>query len=344
MMHPLPLYAARGLAAALLLTGCHRAPEPVASAPALPTLPVRLATVELQRQVVTEEVMGTVRPRLRASIEAKVSGRIERMAAEAGQRVKKDELVAQLDVREIKARLDQALALRQQAERDLERFANLRQQQAVTQQEYDAVEARHRVAQASVIEAETMLGYARITAPFDGVITRKLAEVGDLAGPGRPLAELEDPTDLRLEADVPEALIARIRLGDRLPIRVAALTNEFEGVVSEIAPAADPNSRTLRVKLDLPATPGLMAGQFGRVAVPVADSQALRVPAPAVVVRGQMELVFVVTNQTAQLRLVKTGRQYGNELELLAGVEAGERVVAEGAPALLDGQPVTVRP
>ena len=138
-----------------------------------------------------------------------------------------------------------------------------------------------------------------------------------LATPGKPLLEMEDSTALRLEADVPEAVVGKLKLNDRLPVRISALEKELEGVVSEIAPAADPNSRTFLVKLDLPATAGLRAGQFGRVAMPVGETSALRVPAAALVQRGQMELVFVITDGKAQLRLVKTGKRVGEGAKLV---------------------------
>ena len=116
-----------------------------------------------------------------------------------------------------------------------------------------------------------MLGYARITAPFAGVIVKKLANLGDLATPGRPLYELEDPRRLRLEADVPEALVGGIVLGDEMPLRIPSIDLDLSGVVREIAPSADPNSRTFLVKLDLPDHDGLRTGLFGRVSVPVQE-------------------------------------------------------------------------
>ncbi len=226
---------------------------------------------------------------------------------------------------------------------DLKRFTTLLQQDTVTQAEFDAVKARQLVAQAVKVEAETMLGYTRITAPFAGVITRKLAEVGDLALPGRPLVVLEDPDALRLEADVPEALIGHVVLGAELQVTVASVARPITGRVSEVAPAADPQSRTFRVKVDLPPTPGLRLGQFGRVAVPVEGNAALRVPVSAVRVRGQMEIVFVIDDGKANMRLVKTGKRLGDEVELVSGVESGELIVANPSIDLLDGQPVEVR-
>jgi RND family efflux transporter MFP subunit len=327
----------------LVFAGCGRNPAEHSGAAALPPAQVRASKVENKPYLATEEVVGTVRAKLRAALEAKVSGRIEAMPVVFGQAVKAGDLIARLDVREIKAKLDQAKAMREQAEGELKRFENLLQGKAVTQQEFDGVQARARVAAASVIEAETMLGYATVTAPFDGMIARKLVDVGDLASPGRPLVELEDPANLRFEAEIPEAIISGVRVGAKMPVRVEAVTNAFEGVVSEIAPTADPNSRTFRVKLDLPAAPGLRSGQFGRVAVPVGETTSPRVQATAVVLRGQMEIVFVVVDQKAHLRLVKTGKRVGDEVELLSGVNPGELVVVEGATTLVDGQPLTLK-
>jgi RND family efflux transporter MFP subunit len=331
------------LLAAGLGAGCGQKVKPPVSEN-LPPAVVRVQTVENKSRAATEDVVGTVRARLHSVIEAKISGRIEKMLVVPGQDVKAGELLVQLDARETQAQYDRALALRQQAESDLKRATDLYRQKILAQSEFDNAQSKFRVADAAANEAEIMLGYTRITAPFPGVITRKYADVGDLAAPGKALLEMEDARDLRLEADVPEAVIGHLSLGDKLAVRVSGVTNELEGVVGEIAPSADPNSRTFLVKLDLPSTPGLRAGQFGRAAMPVGETSALRVPASAVVQRGQMELVFVVVNNHAQLRIVKTGKRIGNEVELVSGVDAGEKVVADDAASLMDGQPVTVKP
>ncbi len=330
-------------AALILLAGCHRHSEPVA-APLLPAASVRVHTITNAVRIATEEVLGTVRPRLSAVIAAQISGALATCEVVPGQAVKAGQLLATLDAREIQARLDQAQAVREQTRRDIARFDRLLAQEAVTQQEYDAVKARERVAEAAVREAQTMQGYTRILAPFDGVITRKLSDVGDLATPGRPLFEMENPAALRLEADVPEALVAKIQLADRLQVRIPAAPASLEGAVAEIAPAADPQSRTFRIKIDLPPAAGLRSGQFGRVAVPVAEVSALGLPAAAVVQRGQLEIVFVAQEQRARMRLVKTGKRWGDRIEIVAGLEAGETVVVEGGEALADGQPLEVRP
>jgi RND family efflux transporter MFP subunit len=153
---------------------------------------------------------------------------------------------------------------------------------------------------------------------------------------------MEDPAALRLEAAVPEAIIDRVALGSKLSVRIGS--NELVGVVREISPIANPSSRTLLVKLDLPATPGLRTGQFGRVEVPVAETSVLRVPTASVIQRGQMELVFVRDGDVARLRIVKTGKLIGEEVEIVSGVSPGEQVLTDGIAHLVDGQPIQVKP
>ncbi len=326
----------------LALVGCGHKSERADPSPP-PTVTVRTQAIESKKRVATEEVVGTVRAKLHSVIEAKVSGKLDRMLVVPGQNVQAGELLAELDAREVQARLDQALAVRQQAESDLKRYTALLEQKILSQSEFDSVQSRFRVAAAAAKEAETMLAYTKVIAPFAGVITRKHADVGDLASPGKPLLEMEDSRVLRLEADVAEAVISHLTLGDKLRVRVSGVSQDLEGVVSEIAPAADPNSRTFLVKCDLPAVAGLRAGQFGRAAMPVGETSARRVASSAVVQRGQMELVFVVVNNQAQMRIVKTGKRLGDEVELVSGVEAGEKVVTEGAAGLLDGQRVEAK-
>ncbi|MCB1226976.1 MAG: efflux RND transporter periplasmic adaptor subunit [Verrucomicrobiales bacterium] len=333
------------VAAAVTLTGCGKhEPETHEVLPQGPAVAVSVITVAKQPHEATEEIVGTVRSKQQAVVEAKVSGRVEQSLAVPGQTVKAGDLLVQLDVREIEAKVESAKAMLEQADRELARYRQLVSQNAATRQELEANEARQKVAAASVAEAETMLGYARVTAPFDGVVTRKLAEVGDLAMPGKPLVEIESPKGLRFETDLPEELLEKVSLGEKMAIRVPSAEGELEGTVSEIAPVADPVSRTFRVKLDLPAAKGLRTGQFGRVAVPVAESKLLAVPVKAVVKRGQLEEVFVVADGRAWMRLVKTGKELGDRIEILSGLEVGEQVVPEVPDRMLDGQPVEVKP
>jgi RND family efflux transporter MFP subunit len=324
----------------LLLAACGK-PEPAHPAAAAPAATVQVAAARLEPHVAVEEVVGTVRSKQRAMVEAKVSGRVLEYTATPGAMVKAGDLLARLDVQEIQAKVDQAKAMLDQAQRDFGRQKQLIASNATTRQDFDAADARVKVATAGLNEAETIMSYARVTAPFDGVITRKLADVGDLAMPGRPLLEIEAPTALRFEADLPEAILDRVKLGAKMQVR---LSKTIEGTVSEISPVADPVSRTFQVKFDLPETEGLRTGQFGRVSVPVAQVMLLLVPKTAVMKLGQMERVFVAKDGKAALRLVKTGKVLDGRVEVLSGLEEGEQVVTSETTKLADGQPVTLQP
>jgi RND family efflux transporter MFP subunit len=328
----------------MILAGCGSKQERVGDYSAnLPSAQVRVQTVESKSHMISEEVVGTVRAKLRAALEARVSGRIQELPVRLGDKVQRGQLIARLDAGEIVARLEQAEAAAEQAESDWKRISALLADHTVTRAEYDAAHARHRTARGAVAEARTMMSYVEIVAPFDGVVTRKWADVGDLAAPGKPLVDIEDPSALELEADVPEAIASRISRGSLLAVRVDAANRDLEGTVSEIAPGADPVSRTFQVKLELPQTPGVMPGHFARLSVPIGQSESVRVPASAVVQRGQLELVFSVTNDRAKMHLVKTGKRLGEDVEILSGLAAGGAVVTSGAERLMDGQPVEAR-
>lgn len=350
MLRPFPMLnrvlapAAVAIGLLPLFAGCSSKKEaPAHPTASLPTASIRVLPAQHKPHALTEEVVGTVRAKLQATLEAKVSGRLTFLPVAVGQRVKKGEIVARLDAGELNARLEQAEAALDLAERDGKRVASLFDQQAVTRAEFDAAQARIRLARGQAAEARAMMSYIEVAAPFDGVVTRKPAEVGDLASPGKPLLALEDPAVLQLEADLPQAIAAQVQAQARLNIRLDGTTNEITGTVSEIAPVADPLSRTLRVKVDLPAQPGLSSGHFARLLVPVGTATTLRVPNSAIVTRGQLEMVFVATNGQARLVLVRTGRSFGAEREVLSGLQANEAVVVDGAAALLDGQPVEVK-
>jgi RND family efflux transporter MFP subunit len=327
----------------LLLGSCGpHARESHPSAPVLPAQAVRVTVARLAPRSASEEVVGTVRSKLRAILEAKVSGRVAEYRVAPGSTVKAGELLVRLEAQEIQAKVDQALAMRSQAERDFSRQTQLMASNATTRQDYDAADARLKVATAAVKEAEAMMGYAEVAAPFAGVVTRKLADVGDLAMPGKPLLELEAPASLRFEADLPEALVDRVTMGQKMTVKIAALPEPLQVVVSEIAPVADVVSRTFQVKFDLPPAAGLRSGQFGRVSVPVAEISTLRIPAEAVVRRGQLEMLFVRLEGRALMRLVKTGATFPDGVEVLSGLEQGEEVITTHPERLTDGQPETI--
>jgi RND family efflux transporter MFP subunit len=193
---------------------------------------------------------------------------------------------------------------------------------------------------AVVDEAESMLGYTRIVAPFDGTVARRPANEGDLAAPGVTVIEIDGTDRMRVEADVPGSL-ANLAVGTSL--RVESGAQSAAGVLAEISSSADPQSRTVLAKIDLPAGSGFIPGQFVSVAIPAGEISPVLVPAAAVTRVGQIERVFVIENGRAVLRIVRTGATFGDSVELTAGLDAGEQVAITAAP-LRDGQRVEVVP
>lgn len=332
-----------GVAVALGPAACHRKEENP-GAPALPPIPVSAAQAVSRPLWDEEEVVGSVEAAQRAVLSAKVTGVVDAVKVLPGAKVAHGETLATIDAREIKARLDSALAAQDQAQKDFGRIERLLQSGSSTRQEFDAASTRLRTADAAVSEAKTMLQYTSITAPFEGVITRKFVEVGDLATPGKPLLEIENSSLLQFHCEIPEALVDRVEMGSEMRVRVDAAGADLMGKVSEIAPSASAGSRTFLVKLDLPAAGKLRAGQFGRVSVPVRERPAILVPEGAVVHRGQIEGVFVIEGGTARLRLVKTGRQMDGQIEVISGLSGGETIVVKDAHLLTDGSAVEAAP
>ncbi|MGH9615037.1 MAG: efflux RND transporter periplasmic adaptor subunit, partial [Bryobacteraceae bacterium] len=147
----------------LVLNGCGRKSVGTANSPA--PIAVRVQVAETKSRVATEEDIGTVRARLHAVIEAKVSGKIEQMLVVPGQMVTNGESLAMIDAREIQAQCDQAFAVRQQAESDLKRATDLFRQNVFSQSEFDNAQSKFRVADAAATEARTLLDYTRVAAP-----------------------------------------------------------------------------------------------------------------------------------------------------------------------------------
>lgn len=334
--------AARTLAltCVFVLAACHRStpPEP---APGEPAAGGSAASVpaERVRRVATEEVVGTVRSRQSAAIAAKLTATILELNVWPGEIVKAGQVVGLLDAREPDARLAQARALLDQAVREESRVRSLAAQRAVASQDLDNAVSRREVAEAGLREAQTQASHARLEAPFDGVIVSRFAEAGDLAVPGRTLLVIENPAALRVEIQLPESLLGRLKSGEDLEVQVPSLDTVLRGRITEISPAADPVSRTFLVKADLPPVEGLRSGQFGRVRVPIGEVETIELPEEAVVRRGQMEMVYVFDEPggVVRQRLVRCGRRADGRVEIVSGLEPGERVAVSGVGGMRDG-------
>lgn len=336
------LYTLAALAA--LSAGCSTHHAKRAETAPIEKQAVSVAFAREVSQAVGDEVIGTVRARSVAVISSSVMGNVRALRVKVGSRVKAGEVLIQLSAGEIDAKANQAQAMFAQAELDLKRAEQLKASQSIPAARYEAATAQFRVAEAALAEANVMRGYTTLRAPFAGIITAKQCEVGDQALPGKPLLVLESPGALRLEASVPEAIAKLLHIGDALSAHFDSIAEPVTATVSELSPSADPVSRTVLVKLDLPSVPELRSGVFGRVTVRTGEQRAVIIPSTALVRRGQMELVFVVRDDRAHLRIVRTGAEPDGTVKVLSGLDDGERVVVADAALLVDGQPLEVRP
>ena len=331
-----------------LLAGCNKPPAPAAAADpaaALPPAAVRVATARAEDIPAVTAITGTIRPVQRAQLAAKVMGTIEELPVTLGQRVAAGELLVKISAGEITARVAQAQSQLNAARRDLERERALLTKNASTADMVRGLEDRFAGAQAMVREAEIMLGYTTLRAPFAGVIARKFAQAGDLASPGLPLLELEGTEAFQVEAAVPDSLAAKLNPGAALTVEVPAVGLTFSAPLAELSSAADAGARSVLARLTVPAGTAVRSGQFVRVLLPGAPNRALLVPADALAPLGQMERIFVAAqNNRAVLRLVKSGATHAARVEILSGLDDGERVVLAPPAGLREGQPLELLP
>lgn len=216
------------------------------------------------------------------------------------------------------------IASRQQAAQAGEAAARARQQAAQSQMQQ---------ARAALAQARTVSGFSTVTAPFDGVVTQKNIDAGALAMPGMTLLTLERPDQLQLAVSVPDSLLGSLRVGEKVEAQVDARPGQtMTARISEITPVSDPAARAALVKVTLPAAPGLRSGEYGHVTLPAAGAvqKGLTVPQSAVLHQGELDEMYVLNAAgRAELRLIATGAASGGQVEVLSGLNPGERYVVQ---------------
>ncbi len=225
------------------------------------------------------------------------------------------------------------------AEAEADRAEKMLQMMAARKKQ---VQAQMDQAKADIASAQVFVGYARVVTPISGIVTAKQIEIGSTATPGAPLLTIEDDKRYRLEAAVEESQIGKIKLKDAVRVKIDAIgADEFDGVVAEILPAADPMSRSYTVKIDIPGQSQLRSGLYGTARFNRGERQAIAISSKAIAQRGQLTGVFVVDESNiARLRLIKTGKTFGDRVEILSGLNEGERIAVDGVAKLNDGNRV----
>jgi membrane fusion protein, multidrug efflux system len=332
-----------------------------------PPAPLRLAVEEVGVATVGSQHAfdATVQALRQTVVASQVQAQILTLPIKAGDRVAAGASLAVLDARiaqqqnaAARATLVAAQAELTLAQAELERSRQLVERNFISRAALDQAQGRHAAAAAHVeaaarqAEASTVqAGLHRLAAPFAGRIATVSAEVGEIAQPGRPLATLYDPAALRVVVDVPEPIGRRIGDATRATVFVAngGVDRGIVPVRITPLPAVDAQTRTMQLRLDLPpGTEGLVPGQYARVVLDLAPQGAaggaaaaadtarrLTVPRSALATRGELRAVYVVGDDgIPRLRQVRPGRDAGEgRIEILAGVDAGERVAVDANAA-----------
>lgn len=302
------------------------------------------------------EVSGTVTSKNPVNIVSKTTGTVVQVNAVEGEKVNKGKLLILIDSPEIRAMLQSAESSIQETKKALDiakanlnlaestyrRYENLFKEQAISRQEFENIETKYIVAKNEVgrlenavrqAEAEKsrikgMESHLYINAPVSGIVTQKFVNPGYNVMTGTQLITVEPEDSLRIEVNADEKILSLIKKGMKIPVYIDALKKEFLGIVSEYVPAVDPNTRTFKIKIDLPKDPKLAIGLYGTVKISLGKKESLWVPQSAIYLRGQLSYVFVVDkDKVLNLRLVRTGKVVDGEVEILSGLNEGDQIV-----------------
>jgi RND family efflux transporter MFP subunit len=312
-----------------------------------PAAGVSTCSVVAAMTPIVSEATGTIQPEYRMTVSSRISANILEMRVRAGQLVQKNELLARLDSRDITSRsaqaketLRRAQATRDLAASDFKRDKPLMDKAVIPRSEFDQTDMRLRTAEADVQharealqEADVSLSYAEIRSPATGVVIDKLADVGDLATPGKALLNMYERGRLWLEANVREQEASMLRIGESYAIRIAATGETMDGKLVEIVPSIDPTSRTVIARISLPQTSGLFPGMFGRLSIPIRQTRKILVPENGIIRIGQLTLVDVIMGDQIKRRAIQTGGRVGDQVEILSGLAGGEKVVCASPQA-----------
>lgn len=333
---------------ALGVLGGESSIEPGQNPASYPALPPNSQVLTLNPQSTANPVswQGSVRSRQDIKLLPKLNARIVEIAVRPGDHVKKGQLIARLDDRDLRAAHQAALAAQQaasaeadRASHDEKRISDLYQQQAATRQNYELVLATAQAARANAKQTASlaaqslvMMNENQIQAPFDGVVGERFQDPGDMASPAQALVSLYQADALRLEASVAGQCQADLQLGQVVKVRLDSFAEALTGTIDEIAPDLDPVSHSRLLKIKLPVDARIQHGQFGWLELACQEnSTGLMIPASAIVRYGQLETVQVVSNGHLQTRHIRSGKQLGESVEILSGLHSGETILIKGA-------------
>ena len=346
---------------ALSLSACTGpAPAKASSTPAESAqLVIAVATAREHDLTRTAQTQGTLFPKEQAVVAAEVSGAVTEVLADLGDQVKPGQVLLRIDDREYQLRMDSAQAQLAQvqarlanAQANFDRSKALNEAQLISTQEFDRSSAELRVAQADTDAAGKQLGLMRkklgdtyIRAPFAGSVQKRMVSLGEHVAEGMALYELIATDPIKLRAQIPERFVPLATVGLGLDLTVDARAGQtFHGKITRIAPALDENSRTLLVEAEVPNSDGqLKPGYFAHVTLNLGHDRALFIPQSAVLRYAGVARIFVLESGVVKSREVVTGATDGDQVEVISGLKAGERVAISDVDRLSDGTAVVAK-
>lgn len=308
---------------------------------------------------------GKIEAENSANLSTRMMGYVTKVHVQVGQKVGAGQLLVSInntDLQAKKAQVDasilQATAGFNNAKKDYDRFVNLFKQQSASQKELDDMTARYEMAKAGLEGARQMrnevvaqFSYSNIKAPFSGVVTNTFVKEGDMANPGMPLVSVEGASKLQVMAMVSENDIVSIKKGMPVSVLVKSSNEKLSGKVSEVSISATNTGGQYLVKIDLGKTDNtVLSGMFVNVQFPVANkattsnSELLLVPESALVKQGQLTGIYTIgTGNVAILRWLRTGKNYGDQVEVLSGLSANEQYIVSADGKIYNGASVSVQ-
>ncbi len=300
------------------------------------------------------------------NISTRMMGYITFLKAEVGQNVSAGQNLVSINSTDIQAKggqanaqIAQAQAAYNSAKKDFERFQNLFKNQSASQKELDDMRARYEMASAGLQAAQQMKNevnaqykYTHISAPISGTITAKYAEQGDMASPGMPILTIESPSNLQVQVLVSEQNINQVSQGMPVKVSLKSINKTVSGTVSEVSKSAANTGGQFMVKVNVHQTQDLLPGMFAHVEFPFKShgkinqdfQETLTIPTSAVVEQGQLTGVYVISSQnTALLRWVKLGKNLGDKVEVLAGLNSKEQYITNANGRLYNGAKISVK-
>lgn len=342
-----PLLALTALLASVLLAGCTGEEENAKGSGTKRKTSdhlVSLYTAEVEPVTSVHERPGSLRLRRLVRIFSQEEGRITGLSLFEGDPVESGQLLIQIEDDLLRAERDMALATKEQKHLDLERLEGLRERRAAAEDEVAKARTALAIAEAEERLLDTRLAFTRIHAPFMGIVTERLVEPGDFVTKNTHLLTLADPKSLVAEVYASELVIPHLRRGDPAELRIDALGNtRVSGTILRIHPTLQQRSRQGIVEISLEPIPaGTRAGQFVRAKLSGVAVERLLVPFRALRRDREGELLWVIDGDgKAARRGVRSGLRIASRIEILDGLEPGERVVTRGFLGLAEGDAVT---